>query len=498
LRRVERGSCLAVFRGRTPMSAGRERMSSVDVAWLRMDRAANHMMIVGLMVLADRIDIEEFKRVLRSRWLRYRRFRQRVVDDVLGPMWVDQRAFDLDLHVQLTALPGRAGKRELEALLSNLASTPLDPERPRWKFHLVEKYGKGSAIVMRIHHCYADGIAMIRVLLSLTAASRAESLASGSEGRAAGRRSRKNRESAPLPWLVALLPPAAEIIEAALRQGQSLLDTSLELARNPEKALELAKHAVGLAQELAKLALLPSEPATSLKGTLSGHKLAAWTRPLPLARVKTLSRRLDCTINDVLMSLVAGVLGEHLRDGGYTNPDLEIRASVPVNLRPAAETPTLGNRFGLVFVTLPVGETDPVARVRRLHATMSSLKQSYQPVLVLGILAALGVAPEAIHSSAVDIFSSKASLVASNVPGPREPLYLAGGRIAEQMFWVPQSGSIGVGVSILTYAGRIHFGLIADRLLVPHPARLVNRLPAALEALEAAAARIPSHVKASA
>lgn len=470
------------------MTSRRERMASVDVAWLRMDRTTNHMMIVGLMVLADRLDIHEFKRLLEERWLCHRRFRQRVVDDVLGPLWVDQRNFDLDLHVQLTALPGRSGKRELEALVSNLASTPLDPDRPRWKFHVVEKYGRGSAVIMRMHHCYADGIAMIRVLLSLTAATPEASLAHAKERR---RRAARGPVADPssLAWLASLYPPAAEVVESALKQGQTLLGTSFEIARNPEKAVGLAKHAAGLAGELAKLALLPGDPPTTLRGALSGHKQAAWTRPLPLTRVKALSKRLGCTINDVLMSLVAGVIGDHLRSAGEVAADLSIRASVPVNLRPKDEAPTLGNRFGLVFVSLPVGETDPVARVRQVHDHMEGLKRSYQPVLVLTVLSALGAAPEKLHGPAVDLFSSKASMVLSNVPGPKEPLFLAGCRISEQMFWVPQSGSIGIGVSILTYNDRIHFGLVADRLLVGNPRRVVNRLPGALDQLEAAVLR---------
>jgi len=468
------------------MSRRRERMASVDVAWLRMDRPTNHMMIVGLMVLAERLDMHAFKRLLTERWLRYHRFRQRVLDDVLGPVWVDQRNFDLDLHVQLTALPGRGGKRELEALVSNLASTPLDPDRPRWKFHVVEKFGRGSAIVMRMHHCYADGIAMIRVLLSLTSASREASLEplEGQADLSAARAAVADPSS--LAWLGTLYPPAAEMIETALKQGQSLLGSGVELMRHPDKALDLAKHAAGLAAELAKLALLPADPDTSLRGSLSGHKQAAWARPVPLARVKALSKRLGCTVNDVLMSLVAGVMGDHLRDQGRLAPGLEIRASVPVNLRPATEEPTLGNRFGLVFVSLPVGELDPIERVKRVHQHMDGLKRSYQPVLVLTVLSALGAAPERLHGPAVDLFSSKASLVLSNVPGPRDPLYVAGCRIAEQMFWVPQSGSIGIGVSILTYTDRVHFGLIADRMLIPNPKRVVNRLPQALDALEAA------------
>ncbi len=468
------------------MNRKRERMSSVDAAWLRMDRPGNHMMVVGVMVTAERLSFDDVKRLVAARWLRFGRFRQRIEEEALGPVWVEQPAFDLDLHVVRTALPGRAGQRELEVLVGELASTALDPGRPLWQFHVVENFRRGSALVIRIHHCYADGIALVRVFMSLLD-------------------DRRHRERAPedidglelpenafaedhsgLAWLESLYPPAAELVGRALAQGQGLLERGLGFAAHPDRAAEVARDAADMAGELARLALLPAEPMTSLKGPICGHKLATWARPLPLRRVKAIGKALNVTINDVLMALVADVLGEHLRATGEARRGLTIRASVPVNLRRPDEPPTLGNRFGLVFVELPIGERDPVTRVRRMHRVMAALKASHQPLVVLTLLSALGRAPEILQDSAVELFSSKASLVASNVPGPPRSLYLAGRRVSEEMFWVPQSGSIGVGVSILSYNKRVHFGLIADNQLIARPRRLMSRIPKALAELEQA------------
>ena len=146
----------------------REPMSRVDTAWLRMERATNLMMITGVLMFAEPLALERFKRVVKQRFLAYPRFRQRAVQGPTGAIWEDDPDFDLDYHVQLTALPGRAGKRELERCVSQLASTPLDKSKPLWQFHLVERHGHGSALIARIHHCYADGIALVQVLLSLT------------------------------------------------------------------------------------------------------------------------------------------------------------------------------------------------------------------------------------------------------------------------------------------------------------------------------------------
>lgn len=146
----------------------REPMSRVDTAWLRMERATNLMMITGVMMFETPMDIQTLRKVVEQRFLAYPRFRQKAVETPAGAWWETDRDFDIDWHIRLTALPGRAGKKELERLTSQLASTPLDQTKPLWQFHLVEKFGGGSALITRIHHCYADGIALVQVLLSLT------------------------------------------------------------------------------------------------------------------------------------------------------------------------------------------------------------------------------------------------------------------------------------------------------------------------------------------
>ena len=142
----------------------REPMSRVDTAWLRMERPTNLMMITGVMMFGAPMSIDQLKKIIAKRFIEaYPRFGQKAVDTPAGASWVTDRDFDLDYHVRLTALPGRAGKRELERLTSQLASSPLDPSKPLWQFHLVEKYNGGSALISRIHHCYADGLSLIHI-----------------------------------------------------------------------------------------------------------------------------------------------------------------------------------------------------------------------------------------------------------------------------------------------------------------------------------------------
>lgn len=148
-------------------------MSRVDTAWLRMERPTNPMMITGVLMLAEPLSLDRLRRVVDKRFLAYVRFRQKAMDTLAGASWRDDEHFELDWHVQPAALPGRASgpeteKRAQERFVGQLASSPLDKTRPLWQFHFVERYHGGSALVARIHHSYADGIALVQVLLSLT------------------------------------------------------------------------------------------------------------------------------------------------------------------------------------------------------------------------------------------------------------------------------------------------------------------------------------------
>jgi WS/DGAT/MGAT family acyltransferase len=457
---------------------GHERMSGVDTAWLRMDGPAGTMMIVGVSVTETPVAPADFRRMIEQRLLCFTRFRRRVAPDALGASWVEDDAFDLDAHLVHANLPAPAGRPELQALVSRLASETLDPRRPMWQVHLVEHYERGSAWIIRVHHCYADGIAMIRVLLSMTEQDSGPALA-----RRLARPSPRPDVLPVLGWLQQLAMPAGDILENALAEGARLLESGVHQLFHPGRAAALAGSLGGMAGEFVRVLALPDDPGTPLRGDLSGEKAVAWATPIPLHEVRTIGRALGCSINDVLMSTVAGALGGHLREQGFDTRDLRVRASVPVNLREADEPLSLGNRFGLVFVELALGLANPLQRLQATHDAMAALKGSLQPPMSLMSLGLMGMLPAAAQGPLVELFSRKATAVVSNVPGPQAPLYMCGQRVTEMYFWVPQSGSIGLGISILSYAGQVHFGMIADRTIVSSPARVVDRFPAEFEKL---------------
>ncbi|MBB5016708.1 WS/DGAT/MGAT family O-acyltransferase [Rehaibacterium terrae] len=448
----------------------REPMSKVDTAWLRMERPTNLMMITGVLMLAEPLTLSRLKKLVETRFLAYPRFRQKAVDGPAGAVWEEDPDFDIDAHVRLTALPGRGGKRELERLVSQLASTPLDKTKPLWQFHLVERYDGGSALISRIHHCYADGIALVQVLLSLTDTERRAK--KGSDLRRA--------------WLKddhARVAQRVGALNRYVKLGGKVLEKGMEMYRDPTLGMVLAREGSEIVRELAGALSLSDDPPTVLKGRLGVSKRVAWAEPLELEEVKAVGRACGCTVNDVLLASAAGALRGYLIDRGEAVDGLTLRATVPVNLRPLEHAKKLGNHFGLVFLELPVGEANPVRRLERVAANMRRLKNGRQAAATFGALAAVGMAPAGVQSLALDLFSRKASAVATNVPGPQMPLYLGGSEIREMMFWVPQTGSIGLGLSILSYNGRVHFGLIGDARLLPDPDAVIGRFRPEFEKL---------------
>ena len=213
---------------------------------------------------------------------------------------------------------------------------------------------------------------------------------------------------------------------------------------------------------------------------------------VPQEEVKALSKALGCTVNDVLIAAVTGAFRSYMEaEGGLPSETTEIRATVPVSLRPLEHSKELGNHFGLVFLSLPLGVSNPLERVYRVSERMNELKASKQAAVAFGLLAALGMGPAALQKPALDLLSEKATAVLTNVPGPREPLFLAGGEVRDMMFWVPQTGNVGIGVSILSYNGQVFFGLIVDRRLVADPARIISRFHPELENLLNLAMMLP-------
>jgi WS/DGAT/MGAT family acyltransferase len=464
-------------------------MTPVDTAWLRMDSPGNLMMIVGIYRFDGTVDIERLRAVLLNHFCTYREMRSRVVVDAGGAWW-EETDLDMDQHLVRIALPGKADTHELQHLAAQLASQSLDHNKPLWQMHLVENF-RGSpeadvshAMIVRIHHCIADGIALIGVLLSMTTAEPDAELPAP-KPRAAGAAA-TGIESVLRPFTAATvkaLDAAGDFAARGLRMSQAMLEDPNLAAQSASEAVRMAAR---VAQDAAALALMASDTPTSLKGKPSGSKVVAWNEPLPLADVKAVGKAIGCSVNDVLLACVAGAFRGYLLERGEDLAGAEMRAMVPVNLRGGSATgapKSLGNKFGLVPLLLPIGIDNPVERVFEVRRRMDELKGGYMPVLAMAILGATGLVPAFVQRQVLDLLANKATAVMTNVPGPQQPRFMAGTKIKQILAWVPQSGNIGIGVSILSYDGGVQFGLITDKKLCAHPQAIIDRFAPEFESL---------------
>ena len=460
----------------------REPLSSVDFAWLRMDDPTNLMHINGVLVLDQPAAFESIRDIIERRLLAIPRFRSRVVVPKRGkPYWEPDPGFDIANHVGSITLPDPGGDDELRAVVEGLISQPFDPAHPMWSFQVIQNFRGGTVVMAKLHHCLGDGVALMLVLLSMT--DRTPQIESGARNPFLSLYTRHEKhEEEHLD------------LDTIRRLAEEIMPDGMRLMLHPAEAFRKVKgwvKAPVATGNLGRLVFRRRDPRTAFKGPLGVPKSVSWSEALPLAEVKAVSKALGATINDVLLSAMTGGLRRYLMQNGGPLPgdDLNFRAAMPVNLRTMERMDQLGNQFGLIFLSLPVGIADPARRLEELKRRSKSLKRSMEPIVVFRILDTLGIVPRMVQDLVVGIFATKATAVMTNVPGPKDVLYLAGKPIQDIFFWVPQAGRVGIGISICSYAGRVRLGVGTDTGLVPDPEKIVTGFHEELEAMRRLAGR---------
>ncbi len=419
------------------------RMSAADAAWLHMDRRTNRMIVNSLLWLDGEPAAQDIAAALQDRLLaRHARFSQRVVDRVTSVWWQDVESLDLREHVHVHHLPSPGTPEDLQRLVSELASRPLNRRRPLWELHLIYGYRESQCVLLsRIHHCIADGIALSRVMAELSDEGAAERQVSAVSG------------AAPPENPPGLAARAAHVV----RRSATLL--------SPAPAIAVARSTVELFTRRA-------DPTTALHRPTSTQKRLAWSEPIPIEPLLTAARARHGTLNDLFLSAIAGALRTHLaREDGAAR---DVRAIVPVNLRRPSARTELGNAFGLVFVTLPVSIDDPELRFTEVHRRVTATKASPEAIVSLRLLDLTGHLPYEEEQVLVGSLARKGSLVVTNVTGPRGRLHLAGAPITAMTAYPPESGGLGLGMSLISYGGSIVIGAMADSGVLADPDRLVD------------------------
>lgn len=427
---------------RASAKANRERtpVEAADGVWLQ-DTVQNPM-IISAVYVTDPLDVETMRNVWRRRITeagggrRYPRFTQRIVSVGGRDYWEDDQDYDLARHI--FECPDREGvrtKEDLQELVASLAAQPLSGDRPLWQIQTIPEYGDGSAFIVRIHHSIGDGASLVPVLFALVDPVREED-------------DRENEGQ---------VSPRVETGKAVYAR------TAVKVAAAAAGPYVLLKKAVR------------RRDANALTGSvLSGTKRVSWSAPLDLDKIKDVKNRLGATVNDVLMACVAGSVRRY--DQRHGNGKLHsMRATVPVNVRAPGEPYKMGNKFAAVLLELPGHVSDPLNRVREIKRRMDRLKRSVEPLVMYGAASfMLKALPRGASRRLIDFFANKCSCVLTNVPGPQEPLSLAGRRLRHLMFWVPQRAEIGVGISILSFSGMVRVGVISDAEVVDDPGEIVE------------------------
>jgi hypothetical protein len=395
----------------------------------------NPMVIGAVLVFDQRLALETVEELARSKLVRHRRFRQHVVEAThrFGrPRWRDDAAFDLSAHVRKLDLPEPADAATLVGLASEGMSAPLPRDRSPWSFELVDLAPAGSALLVRIHHCIADGQALVALLEELA-------------------------DEAPHAWKVtAHRPPPSP---RSHRRGGWL----------------------GQMTGLFRFLTLSGDPDSPLRRPVGGHKRIAWSEPFSLDAVKSIAQARGHHVTDVLLAGVTGALDRYARDQGHTSRS--VRALFPVALPSKSSADGVGNHYASVFIRLPIAVADPQARIEAIARDMAVLRTWGESRMAIGLTRLAGSVAPGIERRAMRRWSRRASLVVSSLAGPTAPLRVAGHPVRSIVVWAPSPASIGLSLTFFGYAGALRLGALADAAVIDRPEELVAAFGPAIDEL---------------
>ena len=434
-----------------------QRLSPLDASFLELEEAdgCSHMHVGWAMVFdplpgGGAPDARSVRLKVGERLGAMPRFAQRLSSPRTGglswPTWEDDPLFDLGAHVRHATLPSPGGDDELLDWLADFYSHRLDRTRPLWEVTLLDGLAGGRwALALKVHHCLIDGVSGSAVTALLL-----DSSSGGEPALAADVR--------PVPDADA---PAG--LRGALVQGAR---AGVETMLHPRRLLDMAERGRALAG-IVRDDIVPAAD-TSLNVPIGATRRLA-TVETPLAEMKAIKRELGGKVNDVALAATAGGLRRLFISRGERPPDARLRVMVPVSLRDASETLALGNRVSSLFVEVPVGIEDPLERYRATVAATENLKSGRQAAGAETVVQLAGLAPPALHALVARLsFTPRLfNLTVTNVPGPPSTLFAFGAPMRRIIPLVPIFALHAAGIAVVSYDGRVVFGLNGDRGAMP-------------------------------
>jgi len=461
-----------------------ERLTGLDTSFLHLERSGAHMHVASTSIFTGQAPThEEFRDHIASRLHLVPRFRQKlrfVPLDQGRPVWVDDPHLNLDYHVRQTALPAPGSDEQLRNLAARIFSQQLDRSKPLWELWLVEGLtGDRFAIIGKSHHALVDGVSGVDITTVLF----------DLDAEPAG-----TPDKAP-PWLAHPEPTDVQLLTEAWRER---LTSPKEIYRGFRHALRGPRQVlqgVGATSKMVTAGM--AAPNSVFNVEIGPHRRFQMTQT-SLADLKRVKDAHGGTVNDVILSIVAGGIGKYLRARGHDTAGLELRAMVPVSVRADEEHGALGNRISAMMAPLPVWCEDPVERLRLMTGEMGDLKSSGQAVGAEILTKLTDFAPSTIASQAARLQPAQRffNLVVTNVPGPQFPLYVLGRKMESIFPMVPLARRQALCVGIMSYNGQVNFGLIGDYDAMADLDSFALDLEAAtVEVLETAPARKKAKAK---
>jgi len=457
----------------------KDRLSAVDASFLVQEKQSSHMH-VGALVIFDGPPPgrDEFIAHLGARLQRVPRYRQRLAFPPLEagrPFWVDDPSFNLDYHVRHTALPKPGSEEQLRELAGRIFSQRLDRSKPLWEVWIVHGLEDGRfALISKTHHALVDGVSGVDIATVLFDLSLVPDEVEPDDG-----------------WTPAPVPSDVELVAEGV---VGLAKTPFSLAGRALGALQRPGETIGRVREAAEglgevvWAGMNPAPDVPLNVEIGSHRRVRWVQSR-LADFKEIKNTLGGTVNDAVLTVVAGALRRWLHDRGVRTEGVELRALVPVSIRSEDERGSLGNRIAAMRGPLPVYVDDPVERLRIVRGSMGELKESKQALGAEVIAALNDFAPPTLLAQASRLnFSTRLfNLIVTNVPGPQFPLYLLGREMQEivPLAFLPEHHAL--AVAIISYNGKVDFGLLADYDAMPDIDAFAAHLEESLAELLAAA-----------
>ena len=465
-----------------------DRLTGLDSSFLHLERNAAHMHVGSCLVFeGDPPAYEDLVEHIERRLHLVPRYRQRLAFVPLEqgrPVWVDDPHFNIAYHVRHTALPRPGTETELKRLAGRLFSQQLDRSKPLWEIWLVQGLSGGRfALVAKTHHALVDGVSGVDITTVLFDTT-----------------PDPPPMPEPEPWIPRPLPSGAQLLADALLERATMPG---EVARGVRALTRAPRQVLGrLRDNLAAVGALAwagvdGAPPSPLNVPIGPHRRFTWVEG-DLTRFKAIKDELDGTVNDVVLTAVTLALGSFLRGRGHATEELELRAMVPVSVRADADRGALGNRVATMYAPLPVGILDPVECFAVIHRAMADLKSSGQAVGAQVLTELTGFAPPTIMSQAARLQTRQRffNVVVTNVPGPQFGLYVIGRRLEAIYPQVPLAQNQALGIAIMSYDGRLFFGLLGDFDAMPDLETLADHVGAAIDELALAAGVAPSEPRA--